>query len=1196
MAKILKTTNEERQEIMRRSVLSLADRPSEYGQKPVDIKRAQTAPIFGSDHSVLHELDRVVDAINALLNGSTESEATISTTAQTIVGAINELRGKIASEEYVPLDTNAQDLQGAVNELWGICDVMEAILNTASSEGNTENLVKRDENGRFEAATAISDSSAENYSEYFVANVKFVKDAVSALAVVVGIPTSENVGDSIVRRDANGKFKAGTPDGSSADDVATVGYISGAYGATKTAVENATADKTENTLVKRNASGRAKIAAPSGSDNDEIANVGYVGKKSDLETESKDTVVGAVNELKGRADTNASAISGVQAALAGYSRSYTCNDFDDIVYALAGSETLKDSSGASKGLADLKTGDMIYLKDTNAPDFWWQENAEASSTGAESYDNTELYVSGVGYLHKVEIDDSELQGYTEDAQAWAEGKRGAFPVSSGDPTYNNNAKYWAGESADSASAASDAASDASDSADAASDAADDAAGSATNASNSESAASNSATQASNHAKTAEAYALGTKNGEAVGSDDLAYQNNAKYYAEVVAPAEAEAVLANKANVDGFYENFTSGTAIVANTIARNVNSAIRETFLYRATGGSADIASESPAKYNYLEGKTWYENQLVKLRGTVTVADVTITNNGDGSITLNGTATDDNYLNLCDSSYPINYIEGHKYLLKGGVDTIAEISAGSSSITSTLVGNTPAIFTANSSASNGYIRVRIVNGTQYNSVRIFPELIDLTEWYCHEVPENLTVAQFQAEFGSKYIPCNAGIWRNALPSGIKTVNKNLLNLDRTEIVTSAPFGNNSIRNFNENQIWVGITNNNYFANNNIDSYSIANGIVTVTNIDSSGTSGYGIGFPMKCLPNTNYHKQCDNDVFQYDISFYDGNGQFILLTSANTFTTPSNAYWMLIVFAGQRAATHSYISPIVNLSYSSYNGIYEPHKSASFPFANLGTGLNKARNAVDTSWVVTETDGQTITYMQHVKTVVARVDLGTLDWSYNSTYGYCYSESLSLLIKAVLSNTDVGNLICAKYMLTSYYIQRSSGAIDKTISVNIAGGIAVLDSAYTDAASFKVAMSGVYLYYELAEPVETTYTLSADWSCTAWDLGTEEFTFGSGAAPVALTIKTLYNWNVNDFLKNVNKNFLGMTDGTLANLISALASAGFTVSATFDASQNHYTWAVTNDRVPALPSGDGTYKLVGTVSGGTKSYSWEAEQ
>lgn len=69
------------------------------------------------------------------------------------------------------------------------------------------------------------------------------------------------------------------------------------------------------------------------------------------------------------------------------------------------------------------------------------------------------------------------------AEAWAVGERGGVPVSEGDQTYHNNAKYYAETSGE-------------------------------------------------HDSNAEAWAVGERGGEAVTSEDETYQNNARYYAEL----------------------------------------------------------------------------------------------------------------------------------------------------------------------------------------------------------------------------------------------------------------------------------------------------------------------------------------------------------------------------------------------------------------------------------------------------------------------------------------------------------------------------------------------------------------------------------------------------------------------------------------------------------------------------------------
>ena len=77
---------------------------------------------------------------------------------------------------------------------------------------------------------------------------------------------------------------------------------------------------------------------------------------------------------------------------------------------------------------------------------------------------------------------SVIEGYTEDAEAWAKGTKGGTPVESTDPAYHNNAKYYAEET-------------------------------------------------SEDAEIAEGYAKGTKNGTPVVDGETGYHDNSKYYSE-----------------------------------------------------------------------------------------------------------------------------------------------------------------------------------------------------------------------------------------------------------------------------------------------------------------------------------------------------------------------------------------------------------------------------------------------------------------------------------------------------------------------------------------------------------------------------------------------------------------------------------------------------------------------------------------
>ena len=105
-----------------------------------------------------------------------------------------------------------------------------------------------------------------------------------------------------------------------------------------------------------------------------------------------------------------------------------------------------------------------------------------------------------------------------------------------------------------------------------------------------------------------------------------------------------------------------------------------------------------------------------------------------------------------------------------------------------------------------------------------------------------------------------------------------------------------------------------------------------------------------------------------------------------------------------------------------------------------------------------------------LKSTMAMVDMGTLSWVYSSGYGgYFLTSSLIDRIK----NSKIGDkspAICSAYnfVKTDYVTSIHTG--EAFVGTN--GMIYLKDDNYTDAATFKSAISGIQLCYELAEPVE----------------------------------------------------------------------------------------------------------------------------
>lgn len=130
-------------------------------------------------------------------------------------------------------------------------------------------------------------------------------------------------------------------------------------------------------------------------------------------------------------------------------------------------------------------------------------------------------------------------------------------------------------------------------------------------------------------------------------------------------------------------------------------------------------------------------------------------------------------------------------------------------------------------------------------------------------------------------------------------------------------------------------------------------------------------------------------------------------------------------------------------------------------------GLKKAGDVYDRVYIE---DG-----LLKAEKKVGWVDLGSLDWTYynnNKTYNL-----VSSTVKGLKSGTqDVRyNVLCFKYPTLGMQEIIEAGYGLRPIVSGSDVKISIFDSSYTDATTFKTAMSGVILYYELKTP--ETYIL-----------------------------------------------------------------------------------------------------------------------
>ena len=265
----------------------------------------------------------------------------------------------------------------------------------------------------------------------------------------------------------------------------------------------------------------------------------------------------------------------------------------------------------------------------------------------------------------------------------------------------------------------------------------------------------------------------------------------------------------------------------------------------------------------------------------------------------------------------------------------------------------------------------------------------------------------------------------------------------------------------------------------------------------SGTTGQnvnGTGIRSKnmnrCVPGTSYYYKAPGNG-KY-VMWYDADENFIspsYIESNGVVTSPSNAAYFRLRIDGITTYSNDIC---INLHWDGErDGEYEAYKEYVYPLDSdvVLRGIPKldASNNLYYDGDVYEADG-TVTRRFGV------VDLGSLNWVYNAPsgsvlYNYFSVASPDDANRNVVS-TKSANIICEKYRT----VPSSSVAKDGFDKAFASGGASwfIADSAYTDAATFKTAMSGVYLVYELATPTtETAEPYQTPQIVDDW--GTEEY-------------------------------------------------------------------------------------------------------
>lgn len=279
-------------------------------------------------------------------------------------------------------------------------------------------------------------------------------------------------------------------------------------------------------------------------------------------------------------------------------------------------------------------------------------------------------------------------------------------------------------------------------------------------------------------------------------------------------------------------------------------------------------------------------------------------------------------------------------------------------------------------------------------------------------------------------------------------------------------------------------------------------------------------------------------------AFYDQAKNYISKGSISGSTSvsgevvpPHNAYYIRV----SRYKTQEQAG--FNLSDPSRNGTYEPYQKHTYPLDNTLTlrGVPKldANNRLYYDGDIYSPDGS-------VKRRYGVVDLGTLTWTYytGGTNPVFYASVTGA--KTYASGTQI-KTVAGKYTVANMANSRSN------LSTNMPDGnlswisgstnVIIRDTAYTDAATFQAALSGVMLVYELATP--TTETAEPYQQIQVVDpLGTEEFVDAgvlAGTRDVAVPVG-----HNSFYMTDLRKKIEGIP-GDFSKLLAPIES-GFTAS------------------------------------------------
>lgn len=408
-------------------------------------------------------------------------------------------------------------------------------------------------------------------------------------------------------------------------------------------------------------------------------------------------------------------------------------------------------------------------------------------------------------------------------------------------------------------------------------------------------------------------------------------------------------------------------------------------------------------------GRTIVWNQIasINLQNPFTMNGVTFINNGDGSVTVNGTASDDAYI-----------IVVPRAKINGKVVIGSRVNTENYGVAFGLI------------LSNGYIMIErpnnitvcVKSGVTVDNIKIYPQVFDLTKMF-GAGNEPSTPEEFEALFPEDYYPYNEGT---------------LMSIPVNEVVEKG-------RNLFDEKMELGLMNY------DVNSENFGENIASQNQLRASNY------IPVE--PNTQYFLNSNRAIaFIYDAKrkpIKIGSNGF--LSMGRLFTTPSNARYLKFYLTKEYGIIYNsdlILTKGATTAYSPYHKNAYLIPQAILNLDGFGDGVSDdVYNYVD--WENKE---------YHKR--VGKVDLGSLTYTNNGTAS---DGSTQWKTKEKISKKD-GSYVCVCPAFTERrasgtIVPITNGICDLRDDCSISLGYI----GVTNAEDFAQAMFGVMLYYELAE-------------------------------------------------------------------------------------------------------------------------------